>query len=129
MAFHVNLVGRKDLSGEIYRQIRRAILDGLLRPRDGLPPSRELARTLAVSRATVVIAYEQLAAEGFVVSIQGAGTFVSELAAPQNAAVTRRQPTGALRPRALWKDIPLPTAFDRAAQYDFRTGLPDASLF
>ena len=46
MAFHVSLVGRKDLSGEIHRQIRSAILDRRLRPGDPLPPGRELARTL-----------------------------------------------------------------------------------
>ena len=28
MGFHVSLVGRRDLSGEIYRQLRRAILEG-----------------------------------------------------------------------------------------------------
>ena len=65
-ALHVSLVGRKDLSGEIYRQVRRAILDRQLRPGDRLPPSRELARALAVARATVTVAYERLAAEGFV---------------------------------------------------------------
>jgi GntR family transcriptional regulator/MocR family aminotransferase len=43
MAFHVSLVGRKDLSGEIYRQVRSAILDRRLRPGDRMPPSRELA--------------------------------------------------------------------------------------
>jgi GntR family transcriptional regulator/MocR family aminotransferase len=30
--FHVSLVGRKDLTGEIYRQLRRSILDGRLAP-------------------------------------------------------------------------------------------------
>jgi GntR family transcriptional regulator / MocR family aminotransferase len=41
MAFHVSLVGRKDFSGEIYRQVR--ILNRRLRPGDRMPPSRELA--------------------------------------------------------------------------------------
>lgn len=129
MPLHINLFGRKDLSGEIYRQIRRAILDGILRPRDRLPPSRELARTLAVARATVVVAYEQLAAEGFVVSRQGAGTLVSDWAVPRERAVTRRQSQASLQPRPVWSEVPLPTAFDREAKYDFRTGLPDGTLF
>src|SRR5688500_5617805 len=76
MPFHVSLVGRKNLSREIYRQIARAILDGRLRPGDRLSPSRELADALDVSRMTVNVAYEQLAGEGFVTSRQGAGTFV-----------------------------------------------------
>ena len=39
-----------------YRQLRDAMLSGLLRPGDRLEPSRELARTLSVSRMTVTIA-------------------------------------------------------------------------
>jgi GntR family transcriptional regulator / MocR family aminotransferase len=56
MEVHVSLVGRKDLAGEIYRQLRRAILDGRLPPGGRLPPTRELARRLSVSRTTVTVA-------------------------------------------------------------------------
>jgi len=97
------LIGRKDLSGEIHRQIRRAILDRRLRPGDLLPPGRELARTLAVSRGTVTVAYERLAAEGFVTSRQGSGTFVSELAAPAKRERTGRRSTGTLQPLPIWE--------------------------
>jgi GntR family transcriptional regulator/MocR family aminotransferase len=65
MELHINLVGRKNLSGEIYRQIRRAIADGRLRPGDCLPASRDLAQSLQVSRTTVTVAYDRLAGEGF----------------------------------------------------------------
>ena len=128
IAFHVSLVGRKDFSGEIYRQIRRAVLDRRLRPGDPLPPSRELARALAVSRATVTVAYERLAAEGFVASRQGAGTFVGELVTLSGREKPRRRSSGALQPRPIWETIALPPTFE-AVQFDFRTGLCDASLF
>lgn len=125
---HINLAERDDLSGEIYRQARRAIVSNMLRPGDSLPPSRELARGLNVARATVVIAYERLAAEGFIQSRQGAGTFVSCWHSPAHKppATSRSR---ALEPRAVWEAIPLPTAFDQPAEFDFRTGLPDVSLF
>lgn len=132
---HVSLIGRKDISGEIYRQIRRAILDMRLRPGDPLPPSRELARTLVVARATVTVAYERLAAEGFVTSRQGAGTFVSESATQVGGSHSGREKVrhrgaGMLQARRVWNAIVLPTAFlDGAPRFDFRTGLPDASLF
>jgi GntR family transcriptional regulator/MocR family aminotransferase len=129
MEFHVNLLDRKDLSREIYRQLRRAILDGRLRPGDLLPPTRELAQRLSVARTTVTVAYDRLSGEGFVVSRVGAGTFVTEHAAPITRESGRRRADGALRPRAVWNEIPLATAFARRAQFDFRTGLPDASLF
>jgi GntR family transcriptional regulator / MocR family aminotransferase len=127
MPFHVTLVGRQGLSGEIYRQIGRAILDGRLRPGDRLSPSRELARSLSVSRITVTVAYERLASEGYVVSRIGAGTFVSEGMGIQNAR--GRQSNGVLRPRPIWNSVSLPTAFVDPARFDFRTGLPDMSLF
>jgi len=129
MSFHVSLVGRKHLSREIYRQTARAILDGRLRPGDRLSPSRELAETLAVSRMTVNVAYEQLAGEGFVTSRQGSGTFVSELVARIGRKPARRRSDSALQPRAVWKSPPMLNPFAQPARYDFRTGLPDASLF
>jgi GntR family transcriptional regulator/MocR family aminotransferase len=128
MDLHVNLVDRKDLSGEIYRQIRRAMAEGLLRPGELLPPTRHLARRLMVSRTTVTIAYERLAAGGFVTSRIGAGTFVSDDAA-RSSALHRFPAEGALRARTVWDSIRLPTTFDRPARYDFRTGLPSLELF
>jgi GntR family transcriptional regulator / MocR family aminotransferase len=129
MTFHVSLVGRKNLSGEIYRQLRRAILDHRLRPGDSLPATRLLARTLAVARTTVTVAYDRLAGEGFVTSRVGAGTFVSEQITHTLGATTRNRPDGMLRPRLVWESIALSTAFANPARFDFRTGLPDAALF
>jgi GntR family transcriptional regulator / MocR family aminotransferase len=36
---------------------------------------------------------------------------------------------GALRPRPLWDAVAVPTVFDKPARFDFRTGIPDATLF
>jgi GntR family transcriptional regulator/MocR family aminotransferase len=126
---HVSLAGRADLSREIYRQLRRAILDGHLRKGELLPPTRELARSLSVSRNTVTVAYDLLLAEGFVTSRVGAGTFVSDHvpSIPDPSAAARVG--AAIQPREIWQSLGLPTAFRLPADYDFRTGLPDASLF
>jgi GntR family transcriptional regulator/MocR family aminotransferase len=66
----------------LYRQIeeelRAAILDGRLRPGMRLPSVRALAAELRVARITVVTAYEQLAAEGYVEGRAGVGTIVAE---------------------------------------------------
>jgi GntR family transcriptional regulator/MocR family aminotransferase len=128
-ALHVSLVGRKDLSGEIYRQVRRAILHRQLRPGDRLPPSRELARELVVARATVTVAYERLAAEGFVAFRRGAGTFVGDLAAPSERGRTAHRAGGVLQPRQIWQSIVLPPVVEKPARFDFRPGVCDASLF
>jgi GntR family transcriptional regulator/MocR family aminotransferase len=127
MEVHVSLVGRKDLTGEIYRQLRRAILDGRLPPGGRLPATRELARRLNVSRTTVTVAYDRLTGEGFITSRVGAGTFVSDDVA--GSAGPARPGPGALRPRPLWDAVPVPTVFDKPVSFDFRTGIPDATLF
>jgi GntR family transcriptional regulator/MocR family aminotransferase len=63
---------------QIYQQLRAAVLQGDLAPGSRLPASRHLAGKLQVARVTVTQAYEQLQAEGYVVSRTGAGTFVTE---------------------------------------------------
>jgi GntR family transcriptional regulator/MocR family aminotransferase len=124
---HVSLVGRKDLTGQIYGQIRQAILDGHLRPGDRIPPSRELATRLDVSRTTVMVALDRLAGEGFLGSTVGAGTFVTGDVASNGSAAG--PPAGVLRPRPGWETITLPTAHTRVAEFDFRCGRPDARRF
>src|ERR1044071_6342844 len=127
MSFHISLVGRKNFSTEIYRQTRDAILNRLLAPGDQLPARRELARTLSVSRMTVTLAYARLVAEGFATARIGAGTFVSHhITRSRDRKIGRTQIL--LQPRRVWNSFELPPIFDTAI-FDFRTGLPDASLF
>jgi GntR family transcriptional regulator/MocR family aminotransferase len=130
MDVHIGLTRRGDLSTQIYRQLLEAVLDGRLRPGERLPPTRELARRLDVSRNTVGVAYELLVAEGVVEGRVGAGSFVS--AQPLRPLQARRAPAGAVSPREVWRSISgfagRPT---NAATYpyDFSVGTPDAGLF
>jgi GntR family transcriptional regulator/MocR family aminotransferase len=62
---------------QIYETIRRAILNGEFEARMQLPATRILAKQLGVSRMTVINAYEQLFAEGYLEGKTGAGTFVA----------------------------------------------------
>lgn len=129
MELHLEPADDVGLTRQIYRQVLERIVDGRLRPGDRLPPSRELARQLGLSRTTVTAAYEHLTAEGFLTGRVGAGTFVS--AAPVHGTVARTAPRGAgVRPQPIWDDLPLPDqrAWD-AVEYDFRIGHPDPSLF
>ncbi|NDU72960.1 aminotransferase class I/II-fold pyridoxal phosphate-dependent enzyme [Actinomadura sp. DSM 109109] len=125
MDLHVSLVGRRDLAGQIYGQLRTAILDGRLRVGEALPPTRELARRLAISRNTVAVAYDRLAAEGFVTSRVGAGTFVSE-----TGSAARGAPAASpLRPRGVWGEVSVWPGPMPGIRWDFRAGLPDVRLF
>src|SRR6201985_3886998 len=66
------------LSRQIYMQVRSAVLSGALRAGTRVPSSRVMASQLGVARASVVSAYEQLLAEGYVESRTGSGTFISD---------------------------------------------------
>jgi GntR family transcriptional regulator/MocR family aminotransferase len=68
---------REPLQVQLYRRIRRAILDGVIAPGAGVPSSRALADDLGISRTTTVLAYDQLSAEGYLTARSGSGTFVS----------------------------------------------------
>jgi GntR family transcriptional regulator/MocR family aminotransferase len=60
----------------LYTELRSAIIDGRLKPGTRLPSTRNLAAQYGVARGTVVAAFQQLQAEGFVSSHVSAGTFV-----------------------------------------------------
>ncbi len=62
---------------QIYLQIRSAIVSGRLSRGLRLPSTRELASRLGVARASVVFAYEQLLAEGYIAGKARSGTFIS----------------------------------------------------
>ncbi len=67
------------LYAQIAARIRVGIAAGELTAGDGLPSVRLLAGQLRINPATVVQAYRELEAEGFVEMRQGAGTFVLEI--------------------------------------------------
>jgi len=62
---------------QLYLHLKEAILSGQVGPGVRLPATRALCRLLAVSRQTVLAAYEQLTAEGYLQGAVGKGTFVS----------------------------------------------------
>ncbi|WP_199055027.1 PLP-dependent aminotransferase family protein [Aquitalea sp. ASV15] len=65
------------LQGKIRQMLVSAILDGQLPVGIPLPSSRELSVQLAVARNTVVLAYQQLVDEGYLVSRERSGYFIN----------------------------------------------------
>lgn len=63
---------------QLYDAVRDAVLSGTLPSGERVPATRTLARHLGVSRNTVLEAFEQLFAEGYLETEQGKGTFVAE---------------------------------------------------
>ena len=62
---------------QIVTQIKSQILNGSLTPGEGLPSIRNLAKELKVSIITTKRAYEELEKDGFIQTVVGKGTFVS----------------------------------------------------
>jgi len=75
---------------QIYMQVRTGVLAGSLAPGAALPSTRLMAEKLAVARASVVAAYQQLLAEGYITGRSRSGTYVSEELAGVVLPVRRR---------------------------------------
>ncbi|WP_162520683.1 MocR-like pyridoxine biosynthesis transcription factor PdxR [Pseudaquabacterium pictum] len=71
--------GGQARGAQLTQALRGAIQQGVLQPTSRLPSTRALADRIGVARNTVVAAYAQLGAEGFVVAGHGSGTFVRPL--------------------------------------------------
>jgi GntR family transcriptional regulator, transcriptional repressor for pyruvate dehydrogenase complex len=69
--------GHSQLTMQVVAHVRGLIASGELRPGDRLPPERELARELKISRSSLRAGIGFLAAMGVLKSRHGAGTFVS----------------------------------------------------
>lgn len=78
LVIHIDRDAPGSLATKLVIALRHEIETGTLRPGDTLPPTRQLATRLGISRGTVVTAYEQLTAEGYFSSGQGLGTRVNE---------------------------------------------------
>lgn len=103
--FVVDAEGGRPRFVQIAQAVAAEIRRGRLRPGDALPSSRALAETLGVHRNTIVAAYAELAAEGWIETSPARGTFVSQ-ALPEP---TPRPKGGSASLRA---GVPTKPAFD-----------------
>jgi len=94
-------VGGVPLYRWLYDELRAAILAGHLKPGTRLPASRDLARDYRLSRATIVSAFEQLKAEGYVEGKTGSGTYVSKVLPDELLLVDREPGKPRTRPRRI----------------------------
>lgn len=68
----------KPIYEQISSQIKEMIMKKELKPHDPMPSMRKLAKDLHISVITTQRAYEELARDGFIVTIPAKGTFVSD---------------------------------------------------
>ena len=78
MRFRINRDDERPIYVQIIDEVRSSIMLGLLKPRDRLPPVRELASQLNINLHTVRHAYSILREQNIVSSRPGAGTIIQE---------------------------------------------------
>jgi len=92
---YLELDGQGPRYAQLIRAMKAAILDGRMAAGSRLSPSRTLARELGLSRNTVLAAYEQLQAEGFLLARVGSGSYVANVG---NKTPVRRAPERLVAP-------------------------------
>ncbi|HEU5336280.1 MAG TPA: PLP-dependent aminotransferase family protein [Terriglobales bacterium] len=117
-----------------YEELRAAILAGRLQPGARLPATRDLAREYALSRGTIVAAFEQLASEGYVEGRTGSGTYVSQVLPEELLQVARVRTQAAARRRrpslsAYARRLQPVAAPERGPVRAFRASLPALDAF
>src|SRR5262245_42855786 len=136
------LLSLREAGGPLYRRVylahKNKIRAGGLGPAARMPSTRALARDLGVSRNTVMLAYEQLAAEGYLVSRHRGATSVAAVAQARRVAVPARPASERPAPvsayaRRLTARVDLPPARPPGPRpglrYDFRYGRPAVDEF
>jgi GntR family transcriptional regulator/MocR family aminotransferase len=134
------LLNLRGADGPLYRRVYHAlksmIRDGRLAPAARLPSTRQLAADLRISRNTVMLAYEQLLAEGYVVSRDRATSSVASTVPTSAVPAASRPKPGHPAPvstyaRRLIRLLAAPPARSTrpGLRYDFRYGEPSIDEF
>lgn len=125
---------------QLYDYLRAAILAGQFKMGMRLPSTRALADELGVSRNTVLSAYEQLFAEGYLESVGGKGTFVTHTL-PDSLLVSQKPRRGEKLPtkrihklseqaETLLRTPTMPSSpLPRRPNQAFETGMPALDHF
>jgi len=119
---------------QVYLGLRQAILSAAFPAGGRLPSTRDLAEQLGISRTVVVLAYDQLLAEGFVVGRGGSGTYVSEglgrsvAHKGKHSAKIQLSRFGAAAADAV-AAVDSPRRQSTALRYDFAYGRSDVETF
>ncbi len=106
----------------IYGLLRAQIADGTLPGGARAPSTRALAAELGVSRTTVTAAYEQLAAEGFLVTAPGRAARIASPQGPQRSGLPPAAAAAATQPSA-----PALSAYGRRVRDAVLSALPPSA--
>jgi GntR family transcriptional regulator/MocR family aminotransferase len=98
LGIRIDRASSRPIATQLYTAMRELMLSGAIATGVRLPATRTLANDLAVSRTTVVDAFERLIAEGLIVSRVGSGTYVSDVLDAERPRPTPPMGQGATQP-------------------------------
>ncbi|MCQ1059796.1 PLP-dependent aminotransferase family protein [Photobacterium sp. ZSDE20] len=135
---HIQFSPERSLQEQIREHLLEKIGNGLFSDK-ALPSCRKLASMLRVSRNTVVLVYDRLVDEGYLLSHQRSGYYVNPTASQQSVMPDDITPNGSTKPAQFWRkrfktdvsqqrNIEKPSDWQRYP-YPFIFGQPDHSLF
>ena len=135
-SWDLNLQITKSSGVVVYLQIAQQIIDeiqrGRLAPSAAMPGTRELAENLKVNRKTIVLAYDELIAQGWLTTESRRGTFVSANLprfSPQHQRNIDLSPPDTKTPAPALAEYAAAIEVENAAHIiDFNDGIPDTRL-
>ena len=135
-SWDLNLQITKSSGVVVYLQIAQQIIDeiqrGRLAPSAAMPGTRELAENLKVNRKTIVLAYDELIAQGWLTTESRRGTFVSANLprfSPQHQRNIDLTPPETKTPAPALAEYAAAIEVENAAHIiDFNDGIPDTRL-
>jgi GntR family transcriptional regulator/MocR family aminotransferase len=136
LEIEISFSGHEPLHRQLYLALKSGILQGRLRPGARLPSTRMIANDKGLSRTTVLNAFDQLSAEGYLEGKVGLGTHVAscipvdlkELAARTQSPSLKSRPAVKIARRARL-DSTADLSFLRTSARPLRPGSPEVRQF
>ena len=90
--FHLDPDSDESLQAQLHRRIADAVISGQLAAGEPIPSSRRLAKQLGIARNTVILTYQRMVEQGFLVSRQRSGYYVNDDILPSALSVSEWAP-------------------------------------
>ncbi len=79
--FNIDLRSSSPIYEQLAEQVKRGVIQGMLKPGDSLPSVRRLAADIGVNPNTVAKAYQELERQQVIITVRGKGTIINDIPA------------------------------------------------
>ncbi len=86
--FSIDIRSNVPIYEQLVGQVKRAVVQGLLKKGDLIPSVRKMAAELGVNPNTVAKAYQELERQGVTITVRGRGTMINDMPAQTDISAT-----------------------------------------